>query len=212
MRRFFYLIIGICLILPGFSWAQSTADELQAKLSNFNNVTANFNQVVKNSAGVILQKSSGVMALQRPGKFRWDTKKPLRQLIITDGGKVWIYEPDLQQVTIRKLDKSVGQTPVLLLTSPDIYLQQNFIISKLPKKQATESFQLMPKNKNETFDKIILTFKNNIIFQMILSNQLGQYTILNFSNVSRSSKLKSKLFKFTIPKGIDVIDNTKVIK
>lgn len=186
-------------------------------------MTADFKQIIVGSKGTILQKSFGNMTIQRPGKFRWEIKKPLKQIIITDGKKVWIYDPDLQQVTIKKLDSNIGQTPALLLTSSHVFLQKSFNVFKLKMdsrlreydnssidlKQYGEWFKLIPKNQEALFNAIIIGFKNNKIMQMRLENQLGQNTILNFSNVKINPKLNKKLFSFVVPKQVDVIDQTK---
>jgi len=200
------LVIFCWFIFPFVSFAQSPAAILQSQLSSFHSMTADFKQVVTSANGVVLQKSSGTMEIMRPGKFRWNTLKPLRQLIVTDGKKVWIYEPDLQQVTIRPLDNSVGQTPALLLTSAHVFLEKNFNIETVKNKKS--QFKLTPKDNNEMFNAITLSFKNNVLAQMKLENQLGQDTMLIFSNVKINPKLNAQSFSFKIPKDIDVIDQT----
>ncbi len=224
MKKIFTIAIFNFLLLCAFCcFAQSAVQVLQQKLSTFSSMTADFKQIIVGSKGTILQKSFGNMTIQRPGKFRWEIKKPLKQIIITDGKKVWIYDPDLQQVTIKKLDSNIGQTPALLLTSSHVFLQKSFNVFKLKMdsrlreydnssidlKQYGEWFKLIPKNQEALFNAIIIGFKNNKIMQMRLENQLGQNTILNFSNVKINPKLNKKLFSFVVPKQVDVIDQTK---
>ncbi|MBU2545915.1 MAG: outer membrane lipoprotein chaperone LolA, partial [Gammaproteobacteria bacterium] len=152
-----------------------------------------------------LQKSLGTLELQRPGKFRWEVTKPMRQLIVTDGKTVWIDEPDLQQVTIRSLDIDSQQTPILLLTN-HAYLMNKFTISQLSAKASMQRFLLIPTNKQEAFGQIIITFQKDRLNQMEFSNQLDQKTQLIFSDVKMNPALDAKLFVFTLPKGVDVID------
>src|SRR5664279_3209317 len=107
--------------------ADQPVKQLQAFLKASKSLTADFKQVLINEAGDPYQTSYGVFYLQRPGKFRWDYLKPFQQQIVSKSGKVWFYDTDLEQVTVKKLDESVGSTPALLL-SGEISLEDNFIM------------------------------------------------------------------------------------
>ena len=191
------------------SFAQSASQILQNKLEAFHSITANFDQQVFNADKTVLQKSGGNMAIQRPGKFRWNTDEPLKQLIVTDGKKVWVYDQDLEQVTIQLLGNNIGQTPVLLLTSSHAYLDKSFTITQLKSTGNDQWFKLVPKNNDEMFNTIKIKFTGNILDEMQLNNQLGQMTEIDFTNVVLNPSLDASLFNFSPPKGVDVIDQTK---
>ncbi len=198
-------IFILSIIFVTIAFAQSPAQILQQQLSRFQTMTANFKQVVLSTDGTTLQKSNGTMAISRPGKFRWETLLPMKQLIITDGKSVWIYDHALQQVVIRKLNQSISQTPILLLTQTHVYLEKSFNIKQIVNKKRGQWFSLTPKSKGEVFNEVILGFQNNQISQMQFSNQLGQKTIVDFSKVKTGVSVPQNRFIFSAPKGVDVV-------
>src|SRR5262245_45378285 len=114
-----YLILFSAFIFATTVYASPTSDDLSKRLSAMSSMQANFTQTVYNNRGKITQKSYGRMAMQRPGKFRWDVTRPIPQLIIANQSKLYIYDSDLQQLTIRSLNKAAGETPALLLSHDD---------------------------------------------------------------------------------------------
>lgn len=202
------IIVTLIFLLTSNVYAQSAAQMLQQQLSGFQNMTAGFTQTVITEENTILQKTSGNMALDRPGKFRWETATGIKQLIVTDGVKLWIYDPELKQVTIRQLGSSVGQTPILLLTKSHFDLQKHFVISKISRDQPGDWFQLIPKNKDDSFVSVVIGFENGKIIGIGFTNQLQQKTDVWFSNVKiNSANLPN--FNFTIPAGVDIVDERK---
>lgn len=198
------IVFALVILLVGNVYAQSAAQILQQKLSGFQSMTANFTQTVTTEENTILQKISGNMALKHPGKFRWETTTGIKQLIVTDGVKLWIYDPELKQVTIRRLGFGVEQTPILILTGSHLNLQKYFVVSKISRDQFGEWFQLIPKSKGSAFASVMIGFENNKIIGIGFTNQLKQKTEVWFSNVKiNSADLPD--FSFTIPSGVDVI-------
>ncbi|OGT29637.1 MAG: outer membrane lipoprotein carrier protein LolA [Gammaproteobacteria bacterium RIFCSPHIGHO2_12_FULL_35_23] len=193
------------LFLPMIVMAGAVED-LNSKLAGITSITANFKQQVLSEDGTPLQTSKGSMAILRPGKFRWTTTSPLNQIIITNGTKLWIYEPDLEQVTIQNLTNNIGQTPLLLLTNKDIVLQNNFLVEQISTTQVGEWFKLLPKANNSSFKQITIGFVQNKITYLKLLNQLGQTTEIFFSQVKINSPLSANLFSFKIPSNVDVIN------
>lgn len=196
MRRLF---LTIFLFIPLISFADP-ASNLQAKLNGLSSMTADFQQVVHDENGAVLQTSTGKLAILRPGKFRWQVLKPTPQIIVTDGKQVWIYDPGLEQVTIRQLGNSVGQTPILLLTSPNINLAAQFTV-----KQQASSFLLSPKKPEQDFQSVNLTFSGKQLTDMKLVTGLGQYSELKFSDIKLNPHLSATDFSFIPPKGVDVV-------
>jgi outer membrane lipoprotein carrier protein len=206
------LLIGLASLSFSFSAcsvAQPAADDLAKILSNLQSMRAHFSQQVLDGKGHTMQQSSGTFALKRPGKFRWETEQPVKQLLIADGTKIWVYDKELQQVTIQAQDNQGGNSPAMLLSGSIPALKKNFQVSFLQKPAATGSwFLLRPKNKDAMFQSVELNFIDDKLQGMRLIDNLGQASVLQFSNVINNPVLPLNLFQFKAPKGVDVIDQT----
>ena len=205
------IIILIVLLCPGLVLASTAADQLNARLANITSLTANFSQAVTSEDGAPMQNSKGKLAILRPGKFRWETLKPMHQILITNSAKLWVYEPDLEQVTIRHLSQNVAETPLLLLTEKNIVLQNEFKVMTGPAKGSSQLVQytLLPLHKNQNFSRVIVSFKGKALSGLQLVNQLGQKTNIRLTHVRLNPSLSNKLFTFIPPKGVDIVDMTK---
>lgn len=195
------------------SFMASAALAAPADLSNLLNMIktmrAGFTQTVYDNRGKAVQKSQGNMALQRPGKFRWDVKSPLPQTIIANSERLWIYDPDLQQVTIRSLRFEAGEAPALLLSHQNSSLETNYDIQDVNEKSPLRWFLLKPKNSDNMFASVKMGFANNQLKEMVLEDQIGHTTRVQFQNIQMNSSLPSSLFVFKAPSGTDIIDETK---
>ena len=180
--------------------------QLKAFLKNTRSLTADFKQVLINEAGNPSQTSYGLFYLQKPGKFRWDYLKPFQQQIVSTAGKVWFYDTDLDQVTVKKLDESVGSTPALLL-SGDISLEDNFTMEQQGVDGDMMWIKLLPKNQESSFKYVLIGLNNESLGGMELCDNFGQLTRIYFSNVILNPPLKQTLFEFKTPKGADVFSD-----
>jgi len=180
--------------------------KLQAFLKSSKSLTADFKQVLINEAGSPYQSSSGLFYLQRPGKFRWDYLKPFQQQIVSTSGKVWFYDADLEQVTVKTLDESVGSTPALLL-SGEISLEDNFIMENQGAEGDLLWIRLLPKNKESSFKYIVIGLNKGVLGGMELSDNFGQLTRIYFSNVVLNPPIKPTVFQFKAPAGADVFSD-----
>jgi chaperone LolA len=143
--------------------------------------------------------------MQRPGKFRWDYLSPYEQVIVADGKKLWVYDKDLEQVTVNQLDAAIGNTPALLL-SGDESLELSFRIVELDKKTAgLDWVELFPKEAQSSFTSMRLAFSAHHLEYMELIDSFGQTTQIKFSNTKNNPDINANLFNFTPPKGVDVI-------
>lgn len=144
------------------------------------------------------------MVLQRPGLFYWHTEAPNEQTMVSDGKKVTLWDPDLEQATIKKLDERLTQTPALLLSGDVSKISQSFEISA---KEAggVIDFTLKPKTKDTLFDSLRLSFRNGLVNDMQLIDSVGQRTNILFTGVKANEAVSASKFKFDIPKGADVI-------
>lgn len=207
--RFLKLLISIIILTSCFSRANadSASDNLTQLLNNIRTMQANFTEVVQDTKGKVLSQSQGKMSLERPGKFRWDVTTPNPQLIVTNGKKIWIYDADLEQLTIRYLSKEGGEAPALLLSNTNETLAKDFRVEMI-KDASAQSFLLKPKDKSSMFESIKLGFENQKIKQMQLTDHLGHVTVIQFNRIVINKNLSPSLFNFKAPAKVDVIDET----
>jgi outer membrane lipoprotein carrier protein len=167
-------------------------------------LSARFSQLTLDGSGTQLQETAGDMSLQRPGLFYWHTDAPQEQTMVSNGKKVSLWDPDLQQVTIKTLDQRLTQTPALLLSGDVSKISESFDISA---KEAggVIDFILKPKTKDTLFDSLRLSFRNGVINDMQLVDSVGQRTNILFTGVKANEPIPASKFQFDIPKGADVI-------
>jgi outer membrane lipoprotein carrier protein len=182
----------------------SGLDELHAFLEGTKTAQGSFRQVVVNREGRTTQTTSGTFAFARPGKFRWTYEKPFDQLIVGDGDKVWVYDHDLNQVIVRKLDAALGATPAALLAG-DNALEKNFTLVAGGEGDGLQYVDATPKAADSQFKRIRLGFADDLPRKMQLTDAFGQTTDLTFSDLRRNPKLPADTFQFTPPKGADVV-------
>jgi outer membrane lipoprotein carrier protein len=192
----------VCLLFSTGSFAAQPI--LDSFLKNLTSLHAQFEQQLFNETGKQLETSQGQMYIKRPNQFRWDYQKPYQQLIVADGENVWIYDPDLEQVTMKKLTKALGKTPALLLTS-NRPIEEDFFVNPLPAKADITRLELLPKDAQAQFDSIRLNFRGDTLLGFELVDNLGQTTLITFKQVERNQKLEESLFIFTPPAGVDVV-------
>lgn len=204
MKKTSWLIVTL-LVFGSFSAIADDAPVKQLKtfLASAKSITANFKQTLINEAGDPLQTSSGNFYLQRPGKFRWDYTKPFQQQIISTAGKVTFYDADLEQVTIKKLDESVGSTPALLL-SGDVPLEDNYTIEQQGSEGSMVWIKLVPKSQDSTFKYVLIGLEKGMLNGMQLNDNFGQLTRIYFSNLKLNQPIEVNLFEFKAPNGVDV--------
>lgn len=202
------LFLGMALALTT-QFAQAGAiDKLHRFLETTKTVRADFSQIVVAKNGNRPQQSVGVMILSRPGKFRWQIAKPYEQLLVGDGEKVWMYDPDLRQVTVRKMSAALGGTPAALLvgeSSGKSALEKNFTFREGGEREGLEWLEATPKSQDSGFEKMRIGFAGSDLKAMELVDNFGQTTSLYFSNLERNPTIAPSLLRFTPPAGVDVI-------
>lgn len=207
---FRYIIIIFIIGFTPTHAAASTVDDFEKLLDSVKTMQASFTQTVYDNHGKVVQKSYGRMSMQRPGKFRWEVTKPIPQLIIANESRLLIYDPDLQQLTIRSLGKATGGTPALLLSHQDKILDKDFAIQPLEKNvSGWHWFSLIPKQQDSMFASIQMGFTNNQIREMRLQDHLGHMTLIQFTDAKINKTLLASLFNFKPPANVDVIDETR---
>lgn len=197
-----YLLIFL-LWLSGAA-AASSLDTLKAFLDQTTSAKARFAQMVLDKNMKMLQQATGTMQFSRPGRFRWEYDKPYEQTIVGDGAKLWIYDKDLNQVTVRKLDRALGSSPAALLAGRN-EIENNYTLTSIGNQEGLDWLEAVPKDKDTAFERIRLGFSKKGLDAMELHDQFGQVTVIKFADVERNLKLSPEIFKFAPPKGADVI-------
>ncbi|MBA4142572.1 MAG: outer membrane lipoprotein chaperone LolA [Nitrosospira sp.] len=202
-RSCFFLLF--CLISPVIE--ASAISSLKNFMQNAHTVRGVFLQTVLDRNDRVVQSGSGTMQFERPGKFRWVYEKPYEQLIVGDGARIWFYDQDLNQVTVRTLDAAIGSSPAALLAgSGDI--EASFDLEEIGLRGDTEWLEAKPKAKEGAFERLRLGFApDGTLKVMELHDHFGQTTILTFSRLEQNSRLPPDLFKFTLPEDADLISD-----
>lgn len=184
------------------------AGEGQQRLERFLNglttIKAAFVQTLNNASGELIEKSEGIMAVERPGKFRLQYQNPYEQLYVADGKNIWMYDRDLEQVSVKPQTEALGSTPALLLSTVEP-LQTNFELRELGEHEGLVWLELNPKAADSNFDFVKLAMDGDLLRAMEMVDGFGQTTRLYFDPMSRNPKLDAELFHFVPPPGVDVI-------
>jgi outer membrane lipoprotein carrier protein len=195
--------LAMLLLVPGMA-AAAGIDTLKNYLRETSSATAQFTQVVYDRSMRKLQETSGTMTFARPGRIRWAYEKPYEQLIVGDGNKLWVYDKDLNQVTVKAMGQAIGGSPAALLAgSNDI--EKDFRISASGMKDGLDWLEAIPRSGESTFQKVRMGFGKSGLEAMELLDGFGQLTVVRFSGIERNPKLSPELFQFAPPKGADVI-------
>jgi len=200
MRRL-CLFLSLFLFLQGAS--ASSLERFQSYLRTTQSARGDFEQKVYDKNGKLVQDSRGSFVLLRPNRFRWTYVKP-QQVIVGDGEKVWIHDADLNQVTVRRLSRVLGSTPAALLAgSSDV--QEGFELKELGEKDGLEWLEAKPREKDAGFERMRLGMSTGGVEAMELVDHFGQTTVLRFSNLVRNPQIEPGTFRFSPPKGADVL-------
>lgn len=202
---------GAVVAALAFTFASAAAlasgiDQLRAFVDGARTGKTTFRQVVTAKSGRVPQASSGTFAFARPDKFRWSYDKPYAQLLVGDGDKLWIYDRDLNQVIVKKLDRALGATPASLLAGDNTF-EKNFVLIDGGNADGLDFVEAKPKSPDTGFDQIRIGFKENLPRTMELHDSFGQVTQLTFDAFERNPTIDPALFRFVPPPGADVIGN-----
>jgi outer membrane lipoprotein carrier protein len=194
-------VIALSVALPA---GAASLERYKEFLDGTHAARAQFEQKVYDRNGKLVQESHGSFVFQRPGRFRWVYDKPADQVIVGDGKRVWIYDPQLNQVTVRKLSTALGSTPAALLAgSSDV--ESAFRLSDAGTKDGLEWMEARPKEREAGFERVRMGFDANGLQAMELTDNFGQTTLLRFSKLERNPKVSPAEFRFSPPKGADVL-------
>ncbi|HLR17854.1 MAG TPA: outer membrane lipoprotein chaperone LolA [Alcanivoracaceae bacterium] len=204
MRKMLLAGVVALLLSPSAIFAQDTT-ALVHLLEGVKTLDTQFEQVMLDRDETRLQTSSGHMWVQRPRQFRWHATEPFEQLVVSDGNKVWIHDVDLEQVIERPLGNEIGETPALLLSGDSTMIANEFTVKKIREQGKSVTFQLTPKDDEQMFDVLEMSFEGKTPTSMRLEDSLGQKTSFNFIKPKLNGRIKADRFTFNIPEGVDVI-------
>lgn len=172
-------------------------------LTETQTMSANFKQTLRASDGKLMQESAGVFYLQRPGKFRWNYTQPYPQEIVSDGEQVWVYDVDLEQVTVQRQGAGQNNTPMALLQNKQ-KLEDAFEIQERGTESGLHRIELLNKKDDVDFDRIVLGLDAQGLRFLRLHDQFEQTTDIFFTELQSNPELDAGIFQFTPPEGVDV--------
>jgi outer membrane lipoprotein carrier protein len=173
--------------------------------------TAKFEQQVYDRAGKVIERASGTLAFARPGKFRWTYEKPNKQVLVGDGSKLWIHDPDLNQVTVKRVDRALSSTPAALLAGRDD-ITTLFTLRDAGSADGLSWVEALPKAQDTGFERVRLGLQGRTLAAMELQDQLGGRTMLRFSDLKANAAVAADTFRFVAPAGADVIEDAPAPK
>lgn len=198
------LLITALLAAAGSAASADAVDTLKSFVQDVKSGRASFTQVVTSPDGAKKRSTKGNFEFVRPNRFRFAYDKPLEQLIVADGQKVWIYDPDLQQVSVRQMSQALGATPAALLAGGS--LDRDFSLKALPDRDGQQWVEAVPKQNDSPFQAVIVGFKGKDLSALEIVDNFGQKSQLSFSQVEANANIAPESFRFTPPKGADVLE------
>lgn len=197
-----YLIIIIALI-AGPAWGEEAEQRLRAALKNMDNLSAEFKQTLRDEDKKIVQQSRGTLALQRPGKFSWSYIEPYEQRIVADGSELWIYDVELEQVTVKPMDESLSNAPIMILMKQS-NIGEQFEISEVGQRKYLYWIELKPRSRELEYTDIYIGLEDGRVKAMELQDRFGQSTQIVFDNLRVDVVHDPATFRFEPPPGVDV--------
>jgi len=203
------LLALVATASPAVAAADAGEARLRSFLADVQAMDGRFRQQVIDSRQRVIEDTSGSVAMQRPGRFRWNYEAPFERVIVSDGEKIWLYEADLAQVTIRRLSAGIGDTPAALLTGRESVLER-FRVEKSWMDEGLALVRLVPRSADSDFAAVTLGFDGPALRRLLLDDRLGQQTRIDLTDVRVNPQLAPDLFRFRAPPGADVIDESEL--
>lgn len=199
--------LGTILMLFGMmqSFADSNEPRLQRYLENYKSLTGQFTQMISSEKSQHIQSSAGEFWIQKPNRFRWHYSTPYVQKIISNGEKLWIYDEDLEQVTIKEASESIESSPLAVIVGATS-LDTAFDVTPVDGLDNLQWLRLIPKAESNSFEFIEVGFKNGLLSKMRLKDNFGQTTHLTFTDVMVDTSIDTNRFEFAVPEGADVFN------
>lgn len=205
LKRFSLLLVALSGLIPFMVQAE---DDAVSRLNQFvvevSEFQAMFSQTVVDADGNIIEEADGEFLLSRPGKFRWDYVRPYAQQIVADGQRIWFYDEDLEQITVKDQDAALADTPAGLLSGKSMP-EDAYNITAIDKADDLQWVELTPKDDESNYQRVQLGFDDTGLQQMLMTDAFDQQTSLQFTDVKINPSLAADRFAFTPPAGVDVV-------
>lgn len=198
------VIIFISLFVTTSVMAGAARNMLESFLQNTASMESSFEQRLFNQRNILLQESSGKFILKRPGRFFWDYKKPYPQQIVSNGKKIWLFDSELEQVSVKSYNQLLAGAPVILLDQKN-NLDRDFIVEDQGMKNKLLWVKLIPRNKDGDYSSIEVAMAEGRLVRMVFVDSFEQTTIISFSNIKTNQGLNDSIFEFKVPEGADVV-------
>ncbi len=208
-RRRFIAALSLAVLLAGGVFAPAVRAAALAQLRTFLAETraarGEFTQKVMRVDGSVAESGSGDFAFARPGRFRWEVRKPFEQLLVADGQRLWFYDQDLNQATVRPMSDSLVSTPAAILFG-DADLERDFALRELAPRDGLEWVEALPRSKEAGFERITLGMRDGLPVTMQVVDAFGRTTVFGFHAIVRNGAPAPELFRYVPPKGVDVVE------
>lgn len=201
--RWLSTLFGLLILMPALAADHSGPAQMKRFLSGLTALQANFEQSVENSDQTRSLRSIGTFYLQRPDRFRWDYSEPERQLIVADGRNIWLYDPDLEQVSVQLQSRALRGTPAQLLASEDP-VENSFQVADAGRRDGLDWVQLIPRDSESQFERILLGFASDELRRMEMADKFGQTTRFRFFDIRHNPRFDRELFHFEPPENADL--------
>ena len=202
MRSMFYFLV-MAMAIPGAALAGEGERLLNRFLTDTKTMSAAFTQTLMSEDGRLMQQSSGTFSLQRPGRFRWDYAQPYQQQIISSGDKIYVYDVELEQVTVQDTSTTLSNTPMALMEGR-LELEKSFRVEELDHRDGTWRLKLHSKQPDGDFNFIIVGVDDSGLRFLQLTDQFNQKTDIVFSDLETNIELDAARFRFEAPAGVDI--------
>jgi outer membrane lipoprotein carrier protein len=193
----------VLFLLSHSAWADDAGQRLKLALKQMDNLTTDFKQTVLDEDKNIVQQSRGTLALQRPGKFAWHYTDPFEQRIIADGSELWIYDVELDQVTVKPMDQGLANAPIMILMK-QADISEEFDVNEVGQRKFLYWVELVPHGSDLQYTHIYIGIDGEQVRAMELQDQFGQSTQIVFENLRLGVVHNPATFRFVPPPGVDV--------
>lgn len=199
-------VLAVACLFLSLACRAGGLDDFLAFNAGTRTATARFEQQVFDRAGKVVERAAGTFAFARPGKFRWTYERPHRQVLVGDGVRLWIHDPDLNQVTVKRIGDAISSTPAALLAGRDD-ITRLFTLKDAGSADGLGWVEATPRAQDTGFERVRLGLQGRTLAAMELFDQLGGRTLLRFTDLEANAPVDPRTFTFVPPKGADVLED-----
>lgn len=205
-KKIILVVISSVFYCSGLLASTDSLDEFIQALSVHQRFSADFSQITLSDDGVSLSEVHGSMQMQRPNRFYWSALPPQEQEVISNGKTLWVYDIDLEQVTIQHAGNNLDESPAVILSGNRELITRQYAVTLVKTNKNVEHFRLIPTQSSSTLTAIDIYVETGVIRQLRFEDSLGQTTLIELSNYDVTPEFSSDLFDFVAPRGVDVLD------